>query len=220
MNKIRPDDATGKGICMKKRLMVLALAGVLAVGLSSCGKKEVSSNHVQSVTSETGVETSISEEETPDLSGEQPEQVELPESEEVQGDVAQNTEDTQTQEPEQEAPQDNSSQEPVQSEPVSYADRQEIYLDGSWQYADHSAIHSGAAVMYKASGNRNGIVVGVNAGHGTSGGSMSIDLTQTSYSTIPSVDMELGNACSDHSDGALNTQAEGLLQGINNYFGK
>lgn len=79
---------------MKKRLMVLAFAGVLAVGLSSCGKKEVSSNHVQSVTSETGAETSISEGETPDLSEEQPEQVELPESEEVQGDISQNTEDT------------------------------------------------------------------------------------------------------------------------------
>lgn len=74
---------------MKKRLMVLAFAGVLAVGLSSCGKKEVSSNHVQSVTSETGAETSISEGETPDLSEEQPEQVELPESEEVQGDISQ-----------------------------------------------------------------------------------------------------------------------------------
>ena len=354
---------------MKKRLIMLVFAGILAVGVSSCGKKEVSSNHVQSATSETGAETGISEEEVSDLSEEQPEQVELPESEEVQGDIAQNTEDTQTQEPE--APQDNSSQEPVQSTPVSYADRQEIYLDGSWQYAGNSVIHSGAAVMYKAGGNRNGIVVGVNAGHGTSGGSsvktlchpdgsakttggstaagatkatavsggmtfndgatessvtlrmaeilrdkllaagydvlmvrdssdvqldnvartvicnnvadchislhwdgdglsydkgsfyisvpdgikgmepvashwqqhnalgaslvdglraqgckingggsMSIDLTQTSYSTIPSVDMELGNACSDHSDGTLNTQAEGLLQGINNYFGK
>ena len=126
---------------MKKRLMVLAFAGVLAVGLSSCGKKEVSSNHVQSVTSETGAETSISEGETPDLSEEQPEQVELPESEEVQGDISQNTEDTQTQEPEQEATQDNSSQEPAQSAPVSYADRQEIYLDGSWQYADHRALY-------------------------------------------------------------------------------
>ena len=30
-------------------------------------------------------------------------------------------------------------------------------------------------------------------------GNMSIDLTQTSYSTIPSVDMELGNAYSDHA---------------------
>ena len=52
------------------------------------------------------------------------------------------------------------------------------------------------------------------------GGSMSIDLTQTSYSTIPSVDMELGNACSNHSDETLNIQAEGLLHGINAYYGR
>lgn len=49
---------------------------------------------------------------------------------------------------------------------------------------------------------------------------MSIDLTQTSYSTIPSVDMELGNACSNHSDETLNIQAEGLLRGINAYYGR
>ena len=358
---------------MKKRLMVLVFAGVLVIGMSSCGKKEVSSDHVQSVTSETEVETSVSEEETPELSEEQPEQPEQSESEDVQGDIAQNAEDVSEQEPEseQQESQDNNSQDTAPSTPVSYADRQEIYLDESWQYADHSAIHSGAAVMYKAGDNRNGIVIGVNAGHGTSGGSsvktlchpdgsakttggstaagatkatavsggmtfddgatessvtlrmaeilrdkllaagydvlmvrdgsdvqldnvartvicnnvadchislhwdgdglsydkgsfyisvpdgikemepvasywqqhdalgaslveglrgqgckingggsMSIDLTQTSYSTIPSVDIELGNACSDHSDGTLNNQAEGLLQGIKNYFGK
>ena len=51
-------------------------------------------------------------------------------------------------------------------------------------------------------------------------GNMSIDLTQTSYSTIPSVDMELGNGYSDHSDAALDTLAEGLLAGIQTYFGQ
>ena len=51
-------------------------------------------------------------------------------------------------------------------------------------------------------------------------GTMSIDLTQTSYSTIPSVDMELGNGYSDHSDTTLNTLAEGLLSGIQTYFGQ
>ena len=51
-------------------------------------------------------------------------------------------------------------------------------------------------------------------------GHMSIDLTQTSYSTIPSVDMELGNGYSDHSDATLDTLAEGLVQGIQTYFGK
>lgn len=50
-------------------------------------------------------------------------------------------------------------------------------------------------------------------------GSMSVDLTQTSYSTIPSVDMELGNACSDHSDSTLNLLADGLVLGLNNYYG-
>ena len=49
-------------------------------------------------------------------------------------------------------------------------------------------------------------------------GNMSIDLTQTSYSTIPSVDMELGNAYSDHSDEVLEQLAIGLLAGINTYF--
>ena len=44
------------------------------------------------------------------------------------------------------------------------------------------------------------------------------DLYQSSYRTIPSVDMELGNAYSDHSDAILDQLAEGLLQGINVYF--
>ncbi len=49
-------------------------------------------------------------------------------------------------------------------------------------------------------------------------GSMAIDLTQTSYSTIPSVDIELGNSCSDHSDSTLDTLKDGLVQGIKAYF--
>lgn len=253
----------------------------------------------------------------------------------------------------------------------SYANAEKVYLNSSWQYADHAAITSGAAVMYKASSNRKDIVVGVNAGHGTSGGSsvktlchpdgspkttggttasgatkavavsggmtfsdgtgesavtlrmaqifrdklldagydvlmirdgsdvqldnvartvicnnvadchislhwdgdglnydkgcfyisvpdgikgmepvashwkqhnalgeslvdglrgqgckikgngsMAIDLTQTSYSTIPSVDIELGNGTSDHSDGTLAKQADGLVQGVKSYFGR
>ncbi|MCR5734870.1 MAG: N-acetylmuramoyl-L-alanine amidase [Lachnospiraceae bacterium] len=50
-------------------------------------------------------------------------------------------------------------------------------------------------------------------------GSMAIDLTQTSYSTIPSVDIELGNQCSDHSEAALTRMADGLLIGVNTFFG-
>ncbi len=54
--------------------------------------------------------------------------------------------------------------------------------------------------------------------HGT--GSMEMDLTQTSYSSIPSVDIELGDKASDHSDAALSNIAAGLLHGINSYFGR
>lgn len=53
-----------------------------------------------------------------------------------------------------------------------------------------------------------------------SGGSMAMDLTQTSYSTVPSVDIELGDKASDHSQATLNTLADGLLAGINQYFGQ
>lgn len=257
-------------------------------------------------------------------------------------------------------------------QPVEYTNLQQITLDSTWDYADHSKINTGAAVLYRApeESGRKGIVIGVNAGHGTVGGSkvktlchpdgsakvtggstaagameaaavsggmtfqdgtperevtlrmaqilrdkllssgydvlmlrdsedvqldnvartvicnnvadchialhwdsgdgknydkgcfyisvpealknmepvashwqqhdtlgtdlveglreqgatiygkghMGIDLTQTSYSTIPSVDMELGNAYSDHSDAALRLLAEGLLSGITAYF--
>lgn len=264
--------------------------------------------------------------------------------------------------------------EAVQSQPAEYTNLQQITLNPDWEYADHSKINSGAAVLYRApeEAGRKGIVIGVNAGHGTSGGSkvktlchpdgsakvtggstsagateaaavsggmtfqdgtpestvtlrmaqilrdkllasgydvlmlrdgedvqldnvartvicnnvadchialhwdsgdgknydkgcfyisvpegvksmepvashwqqhdalgadlveglrgqgatiygkgtMSIDLTQTSYSTIPSVDMELGNGYSDHSDATLEQLAEGILSGIHTYFGQ
>lgn len=50
-------------------------------------------------------------------------------------------------------------------------------------------------------------------------GSMAIDLTQTSYSTVPSVDIELGNQSSNHSEDVLNMLADGLLQGVEAFFG-
>ncbi|MBO4289333.1 MAG: N-acetylmuramoyl-L-alanine amidase [Lachnospiraceae bacterium] len=46
-----------------------------------------------------------------------------------------------------------------------------VKLNTGWQYANESAIHSGTAVLYYAQTNRRGIVVGINAGHGTKGGS-------------------------------------------------
>lgn len=49
-------------------------------------------------------------------------------------------------------------------------------------------------------------------------GKAAIDLTQTSYSTIPSVDVELGNQCSAHDVATLSTIAEGLLEGVETFF--
>jgi len=49
-------------------------------------------------------------------------------------------------------------------------------------------------------------------------GCMDMDLTQTSYSTIPSVDIELGNQCSGHDDETLSHEADGLLRGIELFF--
>ena len=49
-------------------------------------------------------------------------------------------------------------------------------------------------------------------------GSMDMDLTQTSYSSVPSVDIELGDKVSDHSSAALDNLAEGLADGIEAYF--
>lgn len=51
------------------------------------------------------------------------------------------------------------------------------------------------------------------------GGSMDVDLTQTSYSSVASVDIELGNAASDHSDAHLEALAEGLSLGVDEFFG-
>ena len=53
-----------------------------------------------------------------------------------------------------------------------------------------------------------------------SGGSMAMDLTQTSYSPVPSVDIELGDKASDHGKAALSLLADGLVAGINQYFGQ
>lgn len=53
-----------------------------------------------------------------------------------------------------------------------------------------------------------------------SGGSMEMDLTQTSFSTVPSIDIELGDKASDHSQATLDKLAAGLTEGIEQYFKK
>ncbi|MBQ7796591.1 MAG: N-acetylmuramoyl-L-alanine amidase [Lachnospiraceae bacterium] len=51
-----------------------------------------------------------------------------------------------------------------------------------------------------------------------SSGAMEMDLTQTSYSTIPSVDIELGDKASAHTTATLEKMADGLLVGVNDFF--
>lgn len=52
-----------------------------------------------------------------------------------------------------------------------------------------------------------------------SGGKMDMDLTQTSYSTVPSIDIELGDKVSDHSTAALDQLGNGLADGVDLFFG-
>ena len=52
-----------------------------------------------------------------------------------------------------------------------------------------------------------------------SGGAMEMDLTQTSYSTVPSNDIELGDKASDHSAATLDNLGNGLADGVERFFG-
>lgn len=53
-----------------------------------------------------------------------------------------------------------------------------------------------------------------------SDGDMEMDLTQTSFSTIPSIDLEVGDAGSDLSEKNQTRLAEGILKGLNKYYKK
>lgn len=50
------------------------------------------------------------------------------------------------------------------------------------------------------------------------GGSMPVDLTQTSYSTVPSIDLEVGDRASDWSETTHAMLAEGITAGLNLFF--
>jgi len=49
-------------------------------------------------------------------------------------------------------------------------------------------------------------------------GEMEMDLTQTSYSTIPSIDLEVGDTASDHSEYTQGIIADGIVAGLNTFF--
>ena len=153
-----------------KRFTAILFTGMMIFTLASCGKK------AQDTPTEPATETQVATE------TQAAEKVEMPtETEavtEVVTEAAKETQQTEAQQEEQTAEQpdeeqnnsgdNNSSYQYV--ERASYENGESVSLNPSWQYADHSAINSGCAVMYKATANRKNIVVGVNAGHGTSGG--------------------------------------------------
>ena len=47
---------------------------------------------------------------------------------------------------------------------------------------------------------------------------MEMDLTQTSYSTVPSIDLEVGDSASDYSEATLNQLADGIAAGLDTFF--
>lgn len=368
----------------KSRRIIAACCGAWCVMLAACGQKADvpgSVEHVTEVTEAAGTEEIEVETEAVEVTEETEMVAETEEQEAVteEEDADSLTEtETETQGQDQagmnpglEAGDAQNKTAGGQTADGSYSGTENVYLDSSWEYADHTVINSGYAVLYTAEANRKNLVVGVNAGHGTSGGtsvktlchpdgsakttggttgqgatqavavssgmtfqdgtaessvtlrmaqilrdkllavgydvlmirdgsdvqldnvartvicnnranchialhwdgdgldydkgcfyirvpdsikgmepvashwqqhdalgaalveglrgqgakingkgSMAIDLTQTSYSTVPSVDMELGNACSDHSDGTLGMLADGLVAGVNSYFGQ
>ncbi len=51
-------------------------------------------------------------------------------------------------------------------------------------------------------------------------GALAMDLTQTSYSTIPSIDLEIGDTVSDYSYEKLLQTADGIVDGLNYFYDK
>ena len=142
---------------MKQKMVMCLLAGVLVLGIGGCGTQEVEVPEVENV--ETAEEEPVPEE-TAEEEGDEQEKTDAEDQLKEVPTVDDAAESGKTEPEETEAA----------SAPVVYEDGGQITLDPSWTYADHSKINSGAAVLYKAAENRKEIVVGVNAGHGTSGG--------------------------------------------------
>ena len=87
--------------------------------------------------------------------------------------------------------------------------------------ASYRAMEPVASTWQKSHALGDSIITGLK-GRGVkifSGGSMAIDLTQTSYSSIPSIDLELGDKASDHSESRLRLNAAGIKDGLDAFFG-
>jgi len=163
--------------------MVAIIAGMaLTAGMTACGAQN-NAEYPESVdTHSTGVYgTSIENEMASAVAGRETQAETLP-SQEPEDALARETQTLQENsipEAEETVPQSEALEahgadqtETVSSQPAEYTDLQQITLNPDWEYADHSKINTGAAVLYRApeeSGSK-GIIIGVNAGHGTAGG--------------------------------------------------
>ena len=142
--------------------------------VSGCKKNntDVSSELNKSDIEETSQDMTGSGIEDSDVGSQSAEETAETEStEQTESDFEENTEQIETDAGQEETQNPYIRQkEPYTGVPI-YENLEHIYMNTTWEYADHSAISDGYAVLYKASGQRKNIVVGVNAGHGTAGGS-------------------------------------------------
>lgn len=138
---------------MKKLTLFILLGSILFTG---CGKKN--GTQAKSESDETATVATSSEELDPEFSV-TPEPTAEPTPEPTPKATP-----TPTAEPTPE-PTPEATPEPIDTTP------QPVYLDESWEFAGNSMIHTGNAVLYRAGDNRKNLVIGVNAGHGCSGGS-------------------------------------------------
>ena len=167
----------------KQYRIAAVVAGLaLAVSMTACGAQN-NAEYPESVdTHSTGVYgTSIENEMASAVAGRETQAETLP-SQEPEDALARETQTLQENsipEAEETVPQSEALEahgadqtETVSSQPAEYTDLQQITLNPDWEYADHSKINTGAAVLYRApeESGSTGIIIGANAGHGTAGG--------------------------------------------------
>ena len=156
------------------RTIIMLSIMVLLSGFTACGVQK-NTGETTSVAENTAIaeDTSIAEEHSRETLIAESETAVTEELQSQEQTMEESVGNCETKTPEETvAPQDEVPAEPAKSQPVEYTDLQQITLDPDWEYADHSKINTGTSVLYRApeESERKGIIIGVNAGHGTAGG--------------------------------------------------
>ncbi|MBO4265931.1 MAG: N-acetylmuramoyl-L-alanine amidase [Lachnospiraceae bacterium] len=160
---------------MKKKnaVKILILTGLLMLFVSGCGKDssmEVTNGHIDVDTQALNVSAQGSEDISQEISMEIVKPAE--ETDEVLADnglLEEGLTDDDTEEVSEDALEDEAVEE-VSYVEVTPGAVEPVALNGVWQYANYSKIGSGTAALYRAASGRKNVVIGVNAGHGTKGG--------------------------------------------------